>query len=244
MRLRGLAAGLGLLVALAAPAAAQVERIDMEGAVAVSRSEEGNAALRRAALANAVDRAVEHVALEFLEASSRTSEPPDADGLMALLGPDRGKYTARAQIARVEGVRAPVLLRADSRAEAEFAVLAQVWVDRDAVRDRLRATGILGSGRAPSGGSDAGALLVILDPPTSFAGYRLLRDELGAVPVELSSERVVLSVSGNGDARGLLRRLRQAAPDGVLVEGSERGGVLHLQVSGEPAAEAAAELTP
>ncbi len=239
------AAALVLLLALAAPAAAQVERLDLEGAVAVSEGEEGSAALRRAALADAVRRAVDRVALELLAEGSGVVESPDRAGLRAVLGADRGAYTARFQIARVRGVRAPVLLAADPRAEAEYAVLAQVWVDRDAVRARLEESGVLVVEREPSGGGGGGygRLFVVLDPAT-YSGYQLVREQLEGVPVELEPGRVVLEVPGNGDPYAALRRLRRAAPEGVRVEGSERGGVLHLQVTGEPLPEDPSELTP
>jgi hypothetical protein len=231
-----------LLLGLALPAAGSAEpvRLESTGAVPVAADASGSGALRQAALADAVSRAVDGYALQLLTGSAAASDATDPAALDAVLGADRREYTTRFRIAQVLGVREPRLVTGP-QAEAEFAVVAEVWVDADRLRRALAAAGLLDAAEPRTGPSKR--LLLVLEPLESHAAYALVRRELGAVPVELSQGRAVLALETDRDPAAVVETLRHAAPEGMSVEAWREPGQVRLHIRGEPAP-ASEGLTP
>jgi len=222
-----------LILGLVLPAAAGAEpvRVESTGAVPVAADASGSGTLRQAALADAVSRAVDGYALQLLTGSDARSDAMDAAALDAVLGADRREYTTRFRVARVLGVREPRLVTGPG-AEAEFAVAAEVWVDAERLRRALAAAGLMAAEEPRSGPSQR--LLLVLDPLESHAAYALVREELGAVPLELSQGRAVLALETDRDAAAVVESLRRAAPEGMSVEAWREPGQVRLHILGEP----------
>jgi hypothetical protein len=224
-----------LILGLVLPVAASAEpvRVEATGAVPVAADAAGSGALRQAALADAVARAVDGYALQLLTGSGAPSGASDSGALNAVLGKDRREYTTRFRIARVLGVREPRLVTGPG-AEAEFAVAAEVWVDVDRLRRTLASAGLLAAAEPRGGPSQR--LLLVLDPLESHAAYALVREELGALPLELSQGRAVLALETDRDPAAVVETLRRAAPEGMSVEAWREPGQVRLQIRGQPAA--------
>jgi hypothetical protein len=224
---------LALMLGLALPVAGSAEpvRVSATGAVPVAADATGSGALRQAALADAVARAVDGYALQLLTGSDAPSGASDAAALDAVLGTDRREYTTRFRIAQVLGVREPRLVTGPG-AEAEFAVAAEVWVDAERLRRTLASAGLLAAAEPRSGPSQR--LLLVLDPLESHAAFALVREELGAVPLELSQRRAVLALETDRDPAAVVETLRRAAPEGMSVEAWREPGQVRLQIRGEP----------
>lgn len=247
-----LAAALALGLWLAAvPARAELERLEVEGVVAVGARAPSASSLRRRALDAAILRAVDSAALGVLYAADRL--PPDfgSQALTRVLGPARIDYTARFRVLEDRG-RRPAQLAEDPAVAEEYVVLAEVYVDLDRVRGQLRSAGLLREERSPA--AAVGRVIVVIEPLGSYRTYAWLRSaalEAGrarsAVPQELSRERAVLAVETPLDPLELLRALRDAAPPGSRIDPVEMDRsrlVLRVQLPGDGAASAASDLTP
>lgn len=250
-RTRIVASVLALGLALAASARAELERLEVEGVVAVGDRAPSASSLRRRALDAAIVRAVDSAALGVLYEAERL--PPDfgSQALTQVLGPARIDYTARFRVLEDRG-RRPAQLSDDPAASEEYVVLAEVYVDLDRVRGQLRSAGLLLEQRGPA--APVGRVRVVLEPLGSYRAYAWLRKAAleegrarSAVPEELSRERAVLAVETPLDPLELLRALRRAAPPGSRIDAVEmdRGRiVLRVELPGEGSASAAPDLTP
>jgi hypothetical protein len=221
------------LVLAARPAAAELEAVAQQGVVPV---EEGQATsgMRRRALADAVDRAVDAVARRL--ASEGGAAPPSRAQLDAWLGDDRRDYTSSFRVVRDLGVRAPQMLEARG-VEAEYAVAAEVTVDAGRVRRRLVEAGVVRP-RA-SAARPSGRLLLVLEPLESHAAYAYVRETLGAVPVEFTRGRAVLGLETDLHPEGVVERLRREAPEDIRIGAADwDGATLRLEVRRVPVADA------
>lgn len=245
MRTRGsflgvIAAGAMLVLgaAWATQAAAEMETVTQQGAVAMS---EGQAAsgLRRRALADAIARAVDGLARRMVEAAG--GDAPTRSELDAWLGDDRREYTSGFRVVTDLGARSPEILEGLAEG-SEYAVLAEVRVDADRLRGRLLEAGVVRP-RAPVS-RPSGRMLLVLDPLDSYAAYAYVRETLGAIPVEFTRGRAVLGLETDLHPEAVVERLRRAAPEGIRVgPGAWDGAALRLDVrradtpaqgSGEP----------
>ncbi len=213
--LRG-AASLLLVLAVAGgwPAAAEVRKVEAVGAIALD-TEHTPRNPREAALQAALRQAVRRVALEMLPDLDPNEEQEELD---AALGDQPHGFVSRYRIIDDRGER-PALFVDDPEAETEYAVIVEVQVDIDRVRDRLAEVGLL----EPSGDGRRVRIRLEIRDVESYALYaaiRTLLDEVGvrsALPVEMERGRVVLDVDGDREGEELLEDLLRAAPDNLTI---------------------------
>ncbi len=211
---RALPWALLLVVAGAWAAAAEVRKIEAVGAIALdaksSRSNPRDAALQQALL-----EAVRRVALEMLPDLDPIEDQEELD---AALGGQPHEFATRYRIIDDRGER-PALFVDDPDVETEYAMIVEVHVDTDHVRERLAEAGLL----EPSGDRRRVRIRLEIRDVDSYAVYRALRtllEEVGvrsAVPVEMERGRVVLDVDGDREGEELLEDLLRAAPDNLTI---------------------------
>lgn len=225
--LRAFASGVSLasMLVLATPAVAEMETVSQQGAVAVS---EGQAAsgMRRLALADAIERAVDGLARRMAEAEGAASPTPAE--LDTWLGDDRREYTSSFRVVKDLGARAPEILEGLEEG-TEYAVLAEVTVDAERVRRRLTDVGVVRPRASVS--RPSGRLLLILEPLDSYAAYAYVRETLAAVPVEFTRGRAVLGLETDLHPDAVVERLRRTAPEDIRVGQADwDGATLRLEV--------------
>jgi hypothetical protein len=219
MRARAVWLAVCLGLGLSGPAAAEVRRMEAVGAVAID-SETGGAPRDRA-LRAAVRDAVVRVVLEFVDTQAvpepAAGEDPDA-WIRPVVGDDPFDYASRFRILDDRGVR-PALLTPG--ASLEYVVVAEVHVDEDRVRDRLRRRGLLAEAVAAP---DRIAIRIEAEVE-SFQAYDELRRALlaqrgvdSATPVELRRGLAILEVTGDRDVDALVSGLMARAPEALQLE--------------------------
>jgi hypothetical protein len=199
------------LALAAATAGAEVRPVEAVGAVPLDPDKPTQQPPRDAALDRALDEAVWRVAVEEL---------PDFDAdrqeeaLRTALGTDPLEFATRYRILEDRGER-PALFTEDPTVTAEYVVLAEVHVDADRVRERLRQARLLVT---PSGDRPRWPVRVEIVELQSYASYvavRTLLEEMGLrapVPVEMERGRAVLRVEADRPPAQLLADLVRAAP--------------------------------
>ncbi len=203
-----------LSVAGAWAAAAEVRKVEAVGAIAMDTKNSPRNP-RDAALQAALREAVRRVALEMLPDRDPNEEQPELD---AALGDQTQEFVSGYRILDDRGER-PALFLEDPKAETEYAMIVEVQVDSDRVRDRLAAAGLL----EPSGDARRVRIRLEIRGVESYAVYRAIRtllDEVGvrsAVPVEMERGRVVLDVDGDREGEELLADLLRAAPENLTI---------------------------
>ncbi|MEE9607396.1 MAG: hypothetical protein V3U03_06610 [Myxococcota bacterium] len=210
------AAALALVLAVAGgwPAAAEVRKVEAVGAVALD-TEHSVRNPRDAALQAALLEAVRRVALEMVPDLGLDEEQEELD---AALGDQSQEFVSGYRIIDDRGER-PALFVDDPEAETEYAMIVEVQVNTDRVRDRLVEAGLL----EPSGDGRRVRLRLEIRDVESYAVYRAIRtllDEVGvrsALPVEMERGRVVLDVDGDREGTELLEDLLRAAPDNLTI---------------------------
>ncbi len=234
----------------AAPAVADIVKMEALGAAPIRRDEPLREAPRDVAMRAAIANAVTRVALGFMP----NLDPADAEAVLGdVLGDEPYDYATRYSILDDRGERR-ALFSNDPEVETEYIVMVEVHVDVDRIRQRLTGSGLLDT---PSGEARRITVRLELVDLVDYAAFaavrRALIDEIGvrsALPVEMERGRAVLAVEGNRDASELLRALWRAAPEGLritpLVASGDR---LTVRVTvdadpGAPAREAPARLTP
>ena len=203
---------------LATPAAADVRRVEALGAVALDPDSPPAVEPRDAALRRALHDAVWRVALDELVGFDPADEASQ-DARAGALGKEPLDFATRFRVMEDRGER-PALFSEEPGVESEYVVLVEVYVDRDKVRERLRAAGLLS---LPSGDSRRYRVRVVLEEVGSYGAYQAVRtllEELGArsaVPVEMERGRAVLEVDGSRSPESLVAALVRAAPPNLSV---------------------------
>jgi hypothetical protein len=223
------------LAALAAgPAAAQVRRFEVVGAVALDPAAPP-AAPRQAALRDALAEAVVLATREVLQPGG---EPPP-EGAAATAVPavpgEPSEYAVSYRVLEDRGERDAE--PAGGRAAREYVVLAEVQVDLARIREAL---GAAADPAAVAPGPDAGPSsfrleLLGIPSPAAWTAIRGALAQAGAasiVPLELEPGRALVEVeSGLGAERTLERTLAAGLPGGLALEAlPEAAGVKRLQV--------------
>lgn len=216
---------------LAAPASAEVRRVEVVGAVPAGPHASGDVPVRRTALEKALGEAVRRVARELLEEQGGARSA--AGSLGEALGGDPVEYSVRYRVIEDRGERRSLLVQ-DPEVSREYVVVAEVFVDVDRVAERLRRAGLLSGARGPP----VRMVRVEAEGVRSWAAYAALREALveaggaeSAVPATFEAGRVVLRVRVAADAFTLWDRLARDGPEGARLELLERAeGRLRLQV--------------
>jgi hypothetical protein len=239
--LRGIA-GLALVSLLAAPAGAEVQRIEEIGVVPI-RGSGGRGGARDAALQAALQEAVERVARGFLHEVEPSGADEDVD-LEKVLGARLVQYTKRFRVLEDQGAR-PAMFP-EKGATSEYVVVVEVFVDADRVEQRLIDAGLLQ--RAPGAGEVRLVELELrgLDHYGGLQAVRqLLMEEIGAisaVPLRFERGVAVLEVELPGDDADpaeLLDQLASASEPGLILRALEADGQRAvLEVTWEPPAPA------
>jgi hypothetical protein len=222
----------------AAPAAAELRRVEAEGLAPAVASETGSGALREAALRAGVSTAVDQVALALLDEAARRPARFGPEELAAVLGDSPSDYAARFKILSDEGLRP-----AAGERPATYAVRVEVMVEAERVRARLVEAGLLApeTARAP----ETRQLQVVLEPLASHSALAHARRVLGerggakrAVPVELSAGRAVLAVDTPLSPEALADAVAGSDTDGFridVVAVDATGVTLHVVAPGATA---------
>jgi hypothetical protein len=252
--LLAIAIGLG-----AAPAGADIVKMEALGAAPIRRDEPHREPPRDAAMRAAISNAVTRAALGFMP----NLDPAEADSVLReVLGDEPFDYATRYIILDDRGERRAVFTD-DPEAETEYVVMVEVHVDLDRIRQRLTGSGLLDR---PSGEPRRFHLRLEIVDLVDFEAYdavrRTLIDEIGvrsALPVEMERGRAVLAVDGERTASELLQALSRAAPEGVRITPLDASGdrlTVRVTLEGAPGAregpgdpgapgpEAPARLTP
>jgi hypothetical protein len=229
--------GAALLLAaslLAAPAAAEVRRFEVVGAVALDPAAPP-AAPRQAALRAALEEAVARAARELLRQSTGPEAAPDAPA-PAVPG-EPSEYAVSYRVLEDRGEQDALV--AGGTGGREYVVVAEVQIDLDRVRAALGASGGLPVGSPASAPPAEGTFRLELLGLPSPAAWTAVRSALGragatsVVPLELEAGRVLVEVrSGLGAERTLDRLVHDVGLGaGIGLEAlPEAGGLRRLQV--------------
>jgi hypothetical protein len=213
------AAGLAALLlgaALAPPAAAEVRRFEVVGAVALDPAKPPPAP-RHAALRAALQEAVARAAAELVREA--TGKEPAGEP-----APPPGEPTEYAVSYRVLEDRGeqPALLAGGAAGGREYVVVAEVQIDLDRVRLALKGAGRLGSDAPAAAPAVFRLELLDVPSPAAWSALRAALARAGAeveVPLELEPGRAMLEVRAAGGAERTVERLLHAAlPEGLGLE--------------------------
>ena len=229
--MRRLAAGALALLLLAGPAAADVRRYEVVGAVALDPAKP-LAAPRQAALRAALEAAVTRAARELL-LESTGKEPAPGEAPPAVPG-EPSEYAVSYRVLEDRGEQDATL--ADGRAGREYVVTAEVQIDLARVREAL-GSAVPAGAPAPAAAETGPFRLELLDLP-SPAAWTAVRAALGragaraVVPLELEAGRALVEVRGGlGPERTLERLLAAGLGGGLGLEPlPEEAGVRRLRV--------------
>jgi hypothetical protein len=229
MRRACAAAALAWVALVAAPLAAEEQKVQSVGVAPITKQDP---APRDSALRAAVRTAVAGAAAAMLPASFAAPAPPSAEPesepnawLSAKLGDDPFVYVTRFRIVEDRG-KQPAVLTADKSVEYEYVVTAEVNLDLDAIRARMEKLGLAAQGaRGP-----AREVTIVVEGLTSYVPLGLVRKTLertrgvrSVLPVEFTAGRAVLAVDADEDAAGLVAGLTQRAPEGLHITMLEQG---------------------
>ncbi len=215
-----------LFVAIALAAAAHAETVRSEGVGTAPLPGAAGAAPRSAALAAALEDAVQRVAAGL---AGSAPSPAAAAALREALGPDPARFAVSYRgLSEVERNRPDASGR-------ELAVSVEAVVDRGLVAEALRRAGLLAA-QAEVPPADA-ARRIVLEPVPSWRALIALRQrlvELGARRVTLERvepTRAVLDVEAERGAASLLRAALQDPPPGISIEANgEQDGAPRIRL--------------
>lgn len=215
---RALAAVTAALL-LAGAAAAEVRRFEVVGAVPIDPAKPP-AAPRQAALRAALVEAVS-LAARNLVADATGKEPAPDEPPLTLAG-EPSEYAVSYRVIEDRGLQDAAPDSGTGPSGRVYAVLADVQIDIDRVRERLRAMGKLGpeAEAAPTGPFR----LEILEVPSPAVWTAVRRSLVAAgarsvVPLELEAGRALVEVDAPIPADRVLERVLPAElPDGLGLE--------------------------
>jgi hypothetical protein len=232
---RALAGRLGLaalLLAAALPAAAEVRRFEVVGAVVLDPAAPPKAP-RQAALRAALQEAVSRASLELVREATGKEPEPGAPSQAPEGEPT--EYAVSYRILEDRGEQA-ALVAGGPEGGREYVVVAEVQIDLDRLRASLREAGRLGAEPAPSVAAASFRLEVLgLPSPAAWTALRGALRGAGAqsvVPVEIEAGRALLEIQAPGGSERLVERLLHATlPEGLALEAlPAEGGTGRLRV--------------
>ena len=214
---RGVALALGLALAglLSAPAAVarDVQDVEAVGAVGLTPGASSPASPRDAAVRKGLLEAVRMTAMDLL-GNVQTSEPDVP--LDEILGNDPYEFATRFQVVEDRG-ESPALFSRNPDVVTEYVVIVSVSIDRDLIRDRLEAAGLL---LERPGGVSSVRIRLVLEGLDEYWAYEAIRTALvvdlgarSAIPVEIEPGRLTLEVEANRPPRELLDALQRVVAD-------------------------------
>jgi hypothetical protein len=217
----------GLLLA-SAPADGEVVRSQGEGSAPITGAAAPSP--REAALQAALADAVQGVAVRL---AGRASSPAAEQALRDALGPDPARFA--------QGFRELERSERPGPEGRELVVRVEARVDASAVREALRAAGLLAARAAPSATAGGGARLVIEPLPAwpLLAAVEKRLVELGArrvTPERAEPAAVVLSLDSDRSSGWLVEELIASPPPGVsVVPVGDRNGAPAVRLEAVPA---------
>ena len=211
---RGAALTLGLALAglVGSPVAIARDVLEVEavGAVGLQPDSGPHASPRDAAVRKGLLEAVRLTAMDLL-GSVQTADPDIP--LDEILGTDPYEFATRFQVVEDRGER-PALFSRDPDVAMEYVVVVSVSIDRDLVRDRLEAAGLLFE---RPGGASSVRFQLALEGLDEYWAYEEIRTALvvdlgvrSAIPVEFEPGRFTLEVQANRPPSELLGPLQRA----------------------------------
>jgi hypothetical protein len=228
-------AALVLALGVASGAAAEVRRFEVVGALPIDPAAPP-ATPRQAALRVALQEAVQRAARDVLREATG-QEPQDE----VALGADAPDFAVSFRVLEDRGEQDALLSGAPSGGR-EYVVVAEVQVDVDRVRERLRAARRLAGEPAPAPPAAFRLEVLEIPSPAVWTAVRAALARAGAasaIPVELESGRALFEVqTALGPEKTLERLLLAELPQGLGLEPvAPEAGVLRLRVRpGPPAA--------
>jgi hypothetical protein len=234
---------------LATGAGAEVRRFEVVGAIPIDPAKPPAAprqAALRAALVEAVSLAARNLVFEATGKEPGPDEPP-----IAIEG-EPSEYAVSYRVLEDRGLQDRVPEGATKPSGREYAVLAEVQVDLERVRERLQATGKLGAEAATAPAGPFRLEILEVPSPAVWTAVRTSLVRAGArsvVPLELEAGRALVEVDAPIPADRVLERVLPAElPDGLGLESlAAEGDHRRIRVrpipppSPEPPAEEAAE---
>jgi hypothetical protein len=236
----GIVAGLGVWLAavvlgLAAPAAVarDIEQVEAVGAAPILRESTSNASRTPR------DRAVRDGLQEAVRTSAASLaamvDDHDLERLAAALGNDPYVFVSRFRVVEDRGVQ-PALFNSNSDVESEYRVIVEVHIDRDLIREKLLASGMLGT---PSGTAPTHLTRIALEGLDDYRVYEAIRNALvegvgarSATPVEAMPGSIVIAVDSGHSGFELLSALERAIPSHLeLIAVQVDPQLLRLRVS-------------
>jgi hypothetical protein len=207
-------AALGLLVALllaAGPGRAEIVPSQGEGSAPIPGAGAAGTTPTQAALQAALADAVEAVAARL---AGRPADAAAQAALRSALGPDPARFA--------QGFREVERSERPGPAGRALVVRVEARVDAGAVREALRAAGLLAPRAAPAAGTGGGSHLVIEPLPAwpLLAAVEKRLVELGArrvTPERAEPASVVLSIDSDRSSGRLVEELIASPPPGVSV---------------------------
>ena len=219
-----LGAGVAVCLASAAPAAAELRRIETVGAAPIREGASPRRAPKNQAIAQAQVEAVLQVARELMHESEPVPpavdpenpdavvEPPD---VAQVIGKDVGRYLRRFRIVEDRGENPPVFSD-DPEAVAEYVVVVEVEIDVERVEGRLVEAGLI----APDSGLPPGQYLVLeVRGLTFYPAYEALSELIvvgagarSVVPMGFARDWVMLRVESEDAGTDFLAKLMASAP--------------------------------
>jgi hypothetical protein len=204
------AAALALALGAAQPARGEVRRVEVVGAVALDGAAPPPAAPRQAALEAALEEAVARVAASLIREATGAEPPPDA---VAGIGGDPRDFAVSFGVLEDRGELAATLA-GDASATREYVVVAEVRIDAERLRGRLRAAGRLAPGSPPAPAHGRFRLEVLdLPSPAAYGAIRSALRRAGAeavVPLEIERGRALLEVTSALAGEATVSRLLSA----------------------------------
>jgi len=212
---------LALLLPMAAPARAEVRRLEVVGAAPLDPRTRATSIPRDAAIAEALWEGVSRVAESLL----LDAELPEAEGdthpLREVLGRDMIPFTRSFRIVEDQGER-PALFSESPEIATEYVVVVEVQVDVDRVKERLVTAGLLAS---RSGDGELRTVVLELQGLDLYPGYAelvsaLQGDVIGArsvTPLSFERGRILLQVRSGRSAADLLDRLLALTPGALAL---------------------------
>jgi len=210
----------GLRVALAAVVfaltatvalARDIEQVEAVGAAPILREATSVRSPRDRAVRDGLQEAVRKAAAS-LAAQVDGSDP---ERIAAALGNDPYVFVSRFRVVEDRGVQ-PALFNSNSDVESEYRVIVEVYIDRDLIREKLSASGILDT---PSGTAPTQLTRIALEGLDDYRVYEAIRNALlegvgarSATPVQAMPGSIVIAVDSGRSGFDLLSALERAIP--------------------------------
>jgi len=221
--------------------AEDLQEVEAVGVVAVRPDASSAASLRDAAVAMALREVVDQMAMDLLrdegnvrpvgfeqgdpteeeaeygalEPESPELPPVPTEFLRQALGRDPFEFATRFQVVEDRGER-PALFSMSSEVESEYVVVVRVSIDRDRIRERLTAAGVVLDRAGDSRRDQIRLALIGLEDYSAYEAIRTaLTEDLGmrdALPVEVEPGRLILEMEADRSPSEFLGALRRALP--------------------------------